>query len=98
MFLAGCVGVPHLGDSDAAIAAEDIIAGERASRLKEITAAPEMSDISYQVGNRRYEASLFLPFESTVALICTEPVKKPDRIIKSRTMTLAMNDAVTLRI
>jgi hypothetical protein len=26
-FLTGCVGVPHLGDSDAAIAAEDIIAG-----------------------------------------------------------------------
>jgi len=70
-FLAGCVGVPHLGDSDAVIAAEDIIAGGRASCRKEITAAPETRNISYQAGNRRYEASLFVPREAAAGSIAT---------------------------
>ena len=71
--LAGCVGIPDFGDGEAAIAAEDIVAGNRASRLKAITPSPDIRDIDYKVGDRSYEASLFLPGGPTAGAIVFVP-------------------------
>jgi len=57
--LPGCA--PRLGDSDAALALEDIMAAGRDSRLKARTPAPSRSPVDYDVDGRRYSGDLYLP-------------------------------------
>lgn len=67
----GCM--PHLGDSDAALALEDIVAGRGASRLKAGTAEPLRRLVTYDVDGRHRRADLYLPRESVRAGIVLVP-------------------------
>lgn len=69
--LPGCA--PRLGDSEAALALEDVIAAGRESRLKARTPAPLRSPIKYEIEGRRYSADLYLPGEPVRAGIVLVP-------------------------
>lgn len=51
---------PELGDSDAALLLEDILAGEQPSRLKATTATPAQRTIEYTIDGRHHIADLYL--------------------------------------
>ncbi len=69
--LSGCA--PRLGDSEAALAMEDIVAGSGDSRLKARTPSPLRSPIAYEVEGRRYSGDLYLPGEPVRAAILLVP-------------------------
>jgi acetyl esterase/lipase len=69
--LTGCM--PPLGDSDAALALEDIVAGRGASRLKATTPEPVRRLVSYEVSGRDRRADLYLPRETVRAGIVLVP-------------------------
>jgi alpha-beta hydrolase superfamily lysophospholipase len=70
---AACVSLPDLGNSEAALAVEDILAGQRDSRLKQTTSTPSFRDVHYELDGRRYEASLFTPAEPPAGTIIFIP-------------------------
>jgi len=59
LLLGGCAP-PPLGDSEAALALEDIAAGDGASRLKAQTPQPSRRTVSFEIEQRRYAADLYL--------------------------------------
>lgn len=70
-WLSGCA--PYLGDSDAALALEDIAAGTGASRLKARTPEPARREIGYRVDGRRHRADLYHPGRAPEAGIVLVP-------------------------
>lgn len=70
--------VPELGDSDAALLLEDIMAGEEDSRLKASTPPPSRHQVEYRIDGRHNIADLYLSPEGTQAGIVLIPgmVKK----------------------
>jgi len=69
--LPGCM--PRLGDSEAALALEDIIAAARHSRLKAATPMPERRPVRYEVEERGYDGDMYLPGEAVRAGIVLVP-------------------------
>lgn len=57
--LLGCVR-PQLGDTEAALALEDIAAGDRSSRLKDLTPLPSRRTLEYVIEGRYHRGDLYL--------------------------------------
>jgi pimeloyl-ACP methyl ester carboxylesterase len=72
MYLAACVQY-QLGDSEAALALEDIVAGSGSSRLKARTPSPSRSTIEYSVDQRSYRGDLYVSPEGVKAGIVLVP-------------------------
>lgn len=91
MLASGCV--PYLGDSEAALALEDIAAGGLPSRLKSKTPEPERRNISYEVNGRSHKGDLYLSPEGATAGIVlvpgVVPAGKNDRRLVALAKTLA---------
>ena len=92
IILAACT--PHIpGDSDAALALEDIAAGFGGSRLKDQTPPPERRTIDFDVEGRAYRGDLYLSSQKTRAGIVLVPGVAPrgkdDRRIVALAQTLA---------
>ena len=90
--LAACT--PHVpGDSDAALALEDIAAGLGGSRLKDQTPLPKRRAIDFNVEGRAYQGDLYLSSQKTRAGIVLVPGVVPrgkdDRRIVALAQTLA---------
>ena len=85
--LPGCV--PRLGDSDAALALEDIIAAGRQSRLKADTPTPQRRPVRYAVGGRDYNGDLYLPGQPVRAGIVLVPGVVPAGKDDARLVALA---------
>lgn len=81
------------GDSDAALALEDMAAGFGASRLKDQTPQPERRAIDFNVEGRAYQGDLYLSSQETRAGIVLVPGIVPrgkdDRRIVALAQTLA---------
>lgn len=69
--LSGCA--PDLGDSDAALLLEDVIAGEQPSRLKAKTPTPRRRTIEYTIDGRHNIADLYLSPQGAQAGIVLIP-------------------------
>jgi fermentation-respiration switch protein FrsA (DUF1100 family) len=69
--LTGCV--PRLGDSEAALALEDIVAGAGHSRLKARTPQPSRRSIDYAVDGHRYAGDIYLSPDGARAGIVLVP-------------------------
>jgi len=67
----GCT--QRLGQSDAALALEDISAGYESSRLKRRTPAPERRPVEYEIAERRYHGDTYVSPEGTLAGIMLVP-------------------------
>lgn len=85
--LSACM--PQLGDSDAALALEDIAAGHGDSRLKNQTSAPLRRTIDYRIEDRTYKADLYRSPEGTRAGIVLVPGVVPEGKDDSRIVALA---------
>jgi len=86
--LAACT--PHVpGDSDAALALEDIAAGFGGSRLKDQTPRPERRAIDFNVEGRAYQGDLYLSSQATRAGIVLVPGMVPRGKDDSRIVALA---------
>jgi fermentation-respiration switch protein FrsA (DUF1100 family) len=86
--LAACT--PRLpGDSDAALALEDIAAGFGGSRLKDKTPRPERRTIDFNVEGRAYQGDLYLASQATRAGIVLVPGMVPHGKDDSRIVALA---------
>lgn len=70
--LSGCA-LPELGDSDAALLLEDIMAGESLSRLKVKTLTPARRTIEYTIDGRHNIADLYLSPQGAQAGIVLIP-------------------------
>ena len=64
--LSGCTP-PQLGDSEAALALEDIVAGTDASRLKAQTPVPQRRGVSYVIDGRSRSGDLYLSPQGALA-------------------------------
>lgn len=71
LLLSACM--PDIGDSDAALALEDIHSGEYDSRLKQRTPVPEKKTIDYTIEGRQHSADLYLSAEGALAGIVLIP-------------------------
>lgn len=89
--LTGCT--PQLGDSDAALALEDIVTGDSPSRLKAQTPSPVRSTVSYTIDGRDNFADLYLSPQGALAGIVLIPGVvadgKDDRRLVALAKTLA---------
>ena len=86
--LATCT--PRLpGDSDAALALEDIAAGSGGSRLKDKTPRPERRSIEFNIEGRAYQGDLYLSSQGTKAGIVLVPGVVPRGNDDSRIVALA---------
>jgi len=86
--LAACT--PHVpGDSDAALALEDIAAGFGGSRLKDQTPRPEPRTIDFNVEGRAYQGDLYLSSQATRAGIVLVPGVVPRGKDDGRIVALA---------
>lgn len=83
----GCV--PRLGDTEADLALEDIVAGPGLSRLKMQTPAPSRATIAYQVAGRRYLGDLYRSSEGARAGIVLVPGVVPEGKDDPRLVMLA---------
>jgi pimeloyl-ACP methyl ester carboxylesterase len=86
--LAACT--PRLpGDSDAALALEDIIAGFGGSRLKDQTPRPERRAIDFNIEGRTYQGDLYISSQASRAGIVLVPGVVPQGKDDSRIVALA---------
>jgi len=89
--LTGCT--PQLGDSDAALALEDIVTGDSPSRLKAQTPSPVRSTVNYTIDGRDNFADLYLSPQGARAGIVLIPGVvadgKDDRRLVALAKTLA---------
>jgi pimeloyl-ACP methyl ester carboxylesterase len=85
--LSGCT--PELGDSDAALLLEDVLAGESPSRLKAITPSPVRQTIEYTIDGRHNTADLYLSPQGAQAGIVLIPGVVEDGKDDLRLVTLA---------
>jgi len=67
----GCA--QRIGESDAALAVEDIAAGYDSSRLKRRTPVPERRVVEYQIAERRYRGDVYVSPEGTLAGVMLVP-------------------------
>ena len=87
-FLAACA--PRFpGDSDAALALEDIAAGFSGSRLKDKTPRPERRAVDFNIEGRAYQGDLYLSSQGTRAGIVLVPGVVPRGKDDSRIVALA---------
>ena len=90
--LIGCAP-PQLGDTDAALALADIVAGPGHSRLKERTPLPSRRGIAYEIDGRHYTGDVYLSPEGVRAGIVlvpgVVPAGKDDRRLVALAYTLA---------
>jgi fermentation-respiration switch protein FrsA (DUF1100 family) len=88
----GCAP-PQLGDTDAALALEDIMAGSGHSRLKARTPLPSRQSIGYEIDGRQYMGDVYLSPEGAKAGIVlvpgVVPAGKDDRRLVALAYTLA---------
>src|SRR5210317_2445433 len=90
---------PRLGDTEAALALEDMVAGSGHSRLKEQTPQPSRKTLQYAIDGRHYTADIYLSPEGVRAGIVLVPGVVPggkdDKRLVELAYTLArMNFAV----
>lgn len=85
--LAGCA--PQLGDSDAALLLEDIVAGDSPSRLKAKTVTPSRRTLEYIIDGRHSMADLYLPSDRVRAGIVLIPGVVADGKDDKRLVALA---------
>jgi len=85
--LASCT--PRLGDTDAALALEDIVAGSGQSRLKAQTPRPSRDMLRYDIDGRRYTADIYLSSTGAKAGIVLVPGVVPDGKDDERLVALA---------
>ena len=90
---------PRLGDTEAALALEDMVAGSGHSRLKEQTPQPSRKTLQYAIDGRHYTADIYLSPEGVRAGIVlipgVVPGGKDDKRLVELAYTLArMNFAV----
>lgn len=71
LLLGACV--PDIGDSDAALALEDIHSGDNDSRLKQRTLVPDKKTIDYTIEGRQHIADLYVSPEGALAGIVLIP-------------------------
>lgn len=85
--------IPPLGDSEAALALEDIAAGALPSRLKSQTSQPTRRILTYEVAGRTYEGDFYVPADGAQAGIVlvpgVVPAGKDDRRLVALARTLA---------
>ena len=81
--------MPRLGDSEAALALEDISAGWLGSRLKSLTPGPERRSVVYAVDDRQRNADLYLSLQGAQAGIVLVPGVTPQGKDDSRLVALA---------
>jgi pimeloyl-ACP methyl ester carboxylesterase len=86
--LSGCAP-PELGDTDAALALADIVAGSGHSRLKERTPLPSRRSISYEIDGRHYTGDVYLSPEGVRAGIVLVPGVVPAGKDDGRLVALA---------
>jgi pimeloyl-ACP methyl ester carboxylesterase len=67
----GCM--PPLGDTEAELALEDMVAGSGSSRLKARTPIPSRRNISYEIDGRHYSGDVYLSPEAARAGIVLVP-------------------------
>ena len=65
--------MPDIGDSDAALALEDIVSGDATSRLKDHTPQPIQKNINYSVDGRQHNADVYLSPQGALAGIVLIP-------------------------
>ena len=87
VLLSGCV--PPLGDTDAALALEDIASGWAPSRLKARTPAPSRENVSYEIDGRRHNADYYLSPDGALAGVVLVPGVAPAGRNDSRLVGLA---------
>lgn len=91
VWLTGCA--PELGDSDAALALEDIVTGDNPSRLKTRTPSPARNTVNYSIDGRNNFADVYLSPEGARAGIVLIPGVvadgKDDRRLVALATTLA---------
>ena len=97
LVLTGCT--PRLGDTEAALALEDIVAGSGHSRLKAQTPRPSRKTLQYEIDGRHYTADIYLSPQGVRAGIVLVPGVVPggkdDKRLVELAYTLArMNFAV----
>ncbi len=89
--LSACVS--PLGDTEAALALEDIAAGPKQSRLKQQTPEPARTSVSYRIEGRGYQADLYqLPSISRAGIVLVPgvvPAGKDDLRLVALARTLA---------
>ncbi len=87
LVLTGCT--PKLGDTEAALALEDIVAGSSRSRLKAQTPQPSRKPLQYTVDGRHYTGDIYLSPEGVRAGIVLIPGVVPDGKDDRRLVELA---------
>lgn len=85
--LPGCA--PRVGDSDAELLLEDIVAGDAPSRLKAKTAIPTRRTLNYYIDGRHRIADLYLPSDPVRAGIVVIPGVVADGKDDKRVIALA---------
>lgn len=80
---------PRLGDTEAALALEDIVAGRGHSRLKAQTPRPSRDNIRYEIDGRHYNADIYLSATGVRAGIVLIPGVVPDGKDDRRLVELA---------
>ena len=75
--LTGCVSL-RLGDTEADLVVEDVIARSRHSRLKAQTPEPTRETVRYEVHGRAYQADLYRSPQGSLAGIVLVPGLAPD--------------------
>jgi len=88
MSLSGCT-YPNLGDSDAALLLEDVLKGDRPSRLKTKTPTPTRRTIAYTIDGRHHIADLYVSPQGAQAGIVLIPGVVQDGKDDVRLVTLA---------
>jgi pimeloyl-ACP methyl ester carboxylesterase len=86
--MVGCAP-PWLGDTDAALAMEDIVAGNNASRLKAQTPLPSRRALEYKIDGRSYSGDVYLSPQGARAGIVLVPGVVPQGKDDSRLVALA---------
>jgi pimeloyl-ACP methyl ester carboxylesterase len=89
LLLALVACTPRLGDTEAALALEDIAAGSGYSRLKAQTPAPQRRTLEYSIEGRRYTADLYQSPAGTRAGIVLVPGVVPAGKDDGRLVALA---------
>lgn len=85
--MSGCV--PSLGNTDAALALEDIAAGWAPSRLKAGTPDPSRESVSYEIDGRRQSGDIYLSPDGALAGVVLVPGVAPAGRNDTRLVALA---------
>lgn len=87
-WLAGCAA-PELGETEAELALEDLIAGRGSSRLKGLAPLPQRLPVRFRSGDRELAADLYRPPQGAAAGIVLVPGAAPAGKDDARLVALA---------